>query len=380
VSIEPRIEWLESADVAELQAFAKEQMRPGHIFARDAEVVRWQYRCPDDPERLSMLVARDRDRIVGVLGLIVVPFGVHGRKVPGGWLATWWVAPAARMRQVGLRLLRRALEEPFGFVGTTGANDTALRICRALGFSVRESIPRWVRVVSDEALERLLAGCSSGYGRPSSPASRADATSAGAPNGGAGAPNGGALSVETWSEEHAGRWNELWEERLAPELIGPWRDAEYVRWRYVEHPHFSYAVRVALGADGALRGLAAHRVIDVTGAQGRVMRMVELHGDVEAMSALACDAVASAERADVAYAEFFCSAAAVAESLRACGFTREAKPTHALPSLVEPLNVELPAALTGAFRAGPELGDGSAVFQSDALYITRADCDQDRPQ
>jgi hypothetical protein len=358
-----RIDWLAADEIEELQAFIDERWRRGHPLAYDERLLRWQYGFPDDSERLSVLVARESGAVVGMLGLILVPFALGGRRCSGAWLTTWIATPEARRGQGGLRLLQRALEEPFGFVGTIGANDTALRILRALGFSVRASIPRWVRVVSDEALERLLGGRSSGYGRPSSPL-----------------PSAGGLRVETWGEESGGRWDELWERRLAPELVGPWRDAEYLRWRYLEHPRVSYAVRVAHDVDGAVRGLAVHRLVDVAGTAGRVMRMVELHGDAEAMTALVSDTIAVAEREDVAYAEFFCSAGAVGEPLEACGFTLEAAPTHELPSLLEPVSLQSPAGLTGAFRAGPGLGGESAVFQSDAVYVTRGDCDQDGPQ
>lgn len=369
-----RIDWLPAEEIGELQAFIDERWRHGHRLAYDERLLRWQHSFPDDGERLSVLVAREGGAIVGMLGVIVVEFAVAGERSTGAWLTSWLATPEARRGQGGLRLLRHVLDEPFGFVGTTGANETALRIYRALGFSIRESIPRWARVVSDEALTKLVGESAPQAPRPSIPAE--SSTLARRPSG----PSMLALRVCDWADTHAGRWDELWEERLAPELVGPWRDAEYLRWRYVEHPHFDYSVRVAQGDDSSVRGLAVHRTIEVTGAQGRVMRMVELHGDREAMSALVSDALASAEGAGAAYVEFFCSAGTVAEPLERWGFTREATPTHALPSLVEPLNVELPAALTGAFKAGPELGGDSAVFQSDALYITRADCDQDRPQ
>jgi hypothetical protein len=357
------IEWLPVSRIEELQAFIDEHWRHGHLLARDAELLRWQHRFPGEDQRLSFLVARSAGRIVGALGVIVVSFGIHGRRSSAGWLTTWIATPAAREDQGGLRLLRHVLDEPFGFVGTTGANDTALRIYRALGFSIRESVPRWVRVISDDALATLLGDRSLPDGAPSS-----------------GPPASGSLRICTWSEGHAERWDELWERRLAPRLIGVWRDAAYLRWRYLEHPHFTYMVRVAEDENGSLRGMAVYRIAEVQGAEGRVARIVDLHGDAEAMTALASDVVGAAAQAGAAFAEFFCSAGIVAEPLEACGFTVEPEPTHALPALIEPLNLELSARLTGAFRVGASVGVDQAVFASDALYITRSDCDQDRPQ
>ncbi len=365
-----QIEWLPASRIEELQAFIDEHWRRGHLLASDVELLRWQHRFPGEPERLAFLVARADGRIVGALGVIVVSFGVHGQRLRGAWLTTWIATPAAREAQCGLRLLQRVLEEPFGFVGTTGANDTALRIYRALGFSIRESVPRWVRVISDDALERLLGRRTPPHGAsPGAPGEMA-----------ASALGNGAVRVSTWSVAHAKPWDELWEQTLAPELIGPWRDAAYLRWRYLEHPRFTYAVRVAEDAGGSLRGIAVHRIANAQGAEGRVARIVDLHGDAEAMTALVADVLGTAALAGAAFAEFFCSAGIVAEPLEASGFAVEPEPTHALPALIEPLNLELPARLTGAFRAGAELGGDQTVFESDALYITRSDCDQDRPQ
>jgi hypothetical protein len=357
------IGWLPADHIEELQAFIDEHWRRGHRLAYDAELLRWQHRFPNDAERLSVLVAHAEGQIVGALGLILVLFGIRGRRSPGGWLTTWIATPVARESQAGLRLLQHALALPLGFVGTTGASETGLRIYRALGFSIRESIPRWVRVISDAALATLLGESCSVYSEPPPTALV-----------------GGALRVSTWSDAQAERWDELWEQRLAPQLIGAWRDTEYLRWRYLEHPRFTYVVRVAEDADGTLRGMTVHRVADVEGADGRVVRLFELHGDVEAMRALVSDVIAISGRAGAAYAEFFCSAGTVAEPLASCGFTVEPEPMPTLPALIEPLNVELRGTLTGAFHAAVEQGEDQAVFESEALYVTRSDCDMDRPQ
>jgi Acetyltransferase (GNAT) domain len=364
--VQPEIDWLTDGDVPALQLFVAEHMRPGHVFARDAELVRWQYRSPDHAGRLSMLAAREHEQIVGVLGLIDVAFCVGGRRTPGGWLATWTAARAAREGQVGLRLLQRMLAEPRELIGVVGITDMALRIYRALGFAIRASIPRWVLVVDEDALRRLLG--------------QRGAVPRRAPSG---ASTGGRLTVTSWSEAHAQGWDEVWRRRLAPQLIGTWRDAEYLRWRYLEHPRFSYSVRVAEDADGELRGLAVHRIVEVRGAEGRVARIVDVLGDREASAALLADVIAAAERAGAAFAEFYCSGDAVAGALRDCGFTLELEPAHTLPALTEPLNVQLSAVVPAAFHVGGATtgaSAGTARMASDAAYITRSDGDQDRPQ
>jgi len=355
------IDWLRAEQLSELQAFFDEHWQRGHILARDAELVRWQHRLPDHPDRVSMLVAREEGQIVGVLGMILVGFCWRGRCIPGGWLAGWIVTPHARSRQTGLRLLRHATGSlELSFIGVTGINEKALRIYRALGFSICESIPRWVRVISDDALARLLAGRGSPLREPVT----APAMITG-------------LQTAAWSDVLAQRWDDAWRKRIAPQLIGTWRDAAYLRWRYLEHPRFSYSVRFAHDNDGAVRGMAVHRVAEALGSRGRVVRLLELLGDDETMTTLAADAVACGAKAGAAFADMYCTADAVAGPLASCGFTLSPGESDNLPALFEPIDFN-ETRLTGAFSVGQEF-DGSKLLHSGALYVTRSDSDQDRP-
>jgi GNAT superfamily N-acetyltransferase len=355
------IDWLGAEQLPELQAFFDEHWQRGHVLARDAELVRWQHRFPDHPDRVSMLVAREEGQIAGVLGMIPVAFCWRGRRVPGAWLAGWIATPHARSRQVGLRLLRHATDSlELSFIGVTGVNEKALRIYRALGFSICESIPRWVRVISEDALARLLRDRVSPLREPAT----APASTPG-------------LQTVTWSDPLAQRWDDVWRQRLAPRLVGTWRDAAYLRWRYLEHPRFSYSVRVAQDVDGSVRGMSVHRVAEVLGSRGRVVRVLELLGDEEAMTTLATDAVACGVKAGAAFADMYCTADAVAGPLASCGFTLSAGERDSLPALFEPIDFN-ETRLTGAFSVGREL-DGSKLLHSGALYVTRSDSDQDRP-
>jgi hypothetical protein len=359
------IDWLQAGRLGELQSFLDEHWRRGHILAHDAPLVRWQHRFPGHPERLAVLVAREDDEIVAALGLIVMHLCVHGQRSPGGWLATWIATPAARRRQAGLRLLKRVLDEPFEFIGVLGINETGLSIYRKLGFSIRPSIPRWVRIISDEALVRLLGERvppSSERVEPAEP------------------PAERSVRVFAWEESHGERWDELWAGQLASRIVGTWRDHAYLRWRYLDHPRFHYTVLLAERSDASLCGLAVYRIAEVRGSEGKVLRVVDLLGDDEAATALASEIVAAGVYANAAFAEFYCTAGApLAKALEACGFTLELEPASTLPALFEPLNPGISPVLAGAFRAGPGLGGEPAIFGSDALYVTRADGDVDRP-
>ncbi len=157
------IDWCPVECVPQLQTFIDTYWRQGHILARDSDLLRWQHPHPEDDELLSVLIAKEGNTLVGMLGIIPFGFCVRGWRLLGSWLAMWLAAPDWRDKLLGLRLLQRVLADNYSIVGTLGGNETTQRILAALHFETREAIPRWVRVVSPPALESLLADCAELY-------------------------------------------------------------------------------------------------------------------------------------------------------------------------------------------------------------------------
>lgn len=349
------IGWCPLGRLGELQAFIDEHWKRGHVLSRDAELLRWQH-PRDDPDELSVLVAADDDgRMQGILGIIPVPYCRHGARGDGAWLTTWVVTEAARRSQLGLALLRHAMDGP-DFVGTIGGNETTMRLLRALRFATRPAVPRWVRIGEPAALAALLG--EAGKRLPAS----APAT---------GPPRG--VDVQPWSPELAAAWDRTWRERLAPGLVGTWHDSEYLRWRYLDHPRFRYALRVAVDAGGSVSALLVWRRQTIQDRDQDVVRILELLGDPVAANALAADLVHETVSERTAFLDFYCTSAEFAAPLAAAGFVPEDQLGARLPAVFQPLDPRR-TALTAAFWAP----DGHA-FEGAATYFTRSDCDQDRP-
>jgi predicted N-acetyltransferase YhbS len=337
------IDWLRAEELPAMQAYIAEHWEQDHVLARDATLLRWQYRHPD-PELLSVLAARDGARIVGILGLIRAPFVWCGRRFSAAWLAMWSAAPEQRRRGLGLALLVDAMER-FDVIACVGFNDAAARIYRALGFDVRPSLPRWVAAVDPAAYEQLVGA------KPATVA----------------APEHHAAVAHEWEQTTAGRWDAAWDE-YAARVVGTARDAAFIRWRYLEHPTFQYVVHVS--ADG--RALCVARFEQVRDSTAHVLRIVELLGDETRAAELAASAVAKAPTG--ALADFFCASAEFGAPLERLGFAR-VDDRSAVPDRFQPL--ERSHGLNAAFwrRDG-----GGAAFDGVRLYATRADGDQDRPR
>jgi GNAT superfamily N-acetyltransferase len=309
------IDWLPTSRLAELQSFIDEHWRRGHVLARDAELLRWQHRRRADPDRLAVLVAEEDGRLVAMLGWIEFDACVGEELVPGGWMTNWLVVPEARGRGLGAALVEHALEAEYEFVGALGANSATRHVLGGLGFA-EVGMFRWVRVFDPSALRDLLGG------REPVPVE-------------APVPAPGAVGI-----------------------VGACRDAEFLRWRYREHPRFRYEV---------VGDSAAYRIETVAGSSAKVARIVDFLGDEDLAGCIADEA----ERAGAVFADFYCTSARFGAPLEAVGFV----PDPGLPGRFQPLDFS-DRPLVSNFWAAPHLG---VDFAGGDLYVTRADSDLDRP-
>jgi hypothetical protein len=366
-----RIDWCLLDELASLQTFINTYWRRAHVLASDAELLRWQFRNQQDANRLSVLTAWEGKELLGFLGIIPATFNRYGEALPGAWLAMWSTAPHARGRRVGLALMRRALEGPYELVGALGLNETVTRIFRSLGFFVCESIPRWIRILSVPALERLLTKVTS---IPSEAWSDLGDTGQITP-----ITRPASIRIQVWNSETAARWDTAWRGDFAPRLVSTWKDAAYIKWRYVDHPRFEYAVRLAEDVKtGAVTGITVYRVERVRGGEGSVLRVLEFLGWDSAGQALASTIIEAGATAGCAFADFFCTSPPCAVSLEAAGFVQEDR-LPALPSLFQPLDVNR-VHLNGAWSViNGSREFNRTFFDTTALYATRSDGDQDRP-
>ena len=333
-----RIEWLERSRIPELQRFIEAEWRSGHALARDAELLAWQHRRREDPERLALLVAEDEGKLLGMLGFVEFDACVHEERVRGGWMTNWLVVPEARGRRLGLALVEAALGAEYELIGALAANSATEHILGRNSFSTR-GMHRWVRVFDVEALRGLLEG-----------RSMPDA---------AWAAWGQTQRFSTVSGSEP-------QTPTVPVLgVAGCRDAAFLQWRYAEHPVFRYEV---------LRdpsGFAAYRIEQVRDSDVSVMRIADFVGGSE----LAATVAGAAQAAGVAFADFSCTSDRFGRPLESAGFQREDRLPAELPGRFQPLDFS-DRPIDSCFWAAPRLG---ADFGSDDLYVTRADSDLDRP-
>jgi len=366
------VDWCPVSQIPVLQRFIHTYWSSGHVLAEDAELLRWQYVCRGEPERLSFLTAKARGEIVGILGLIPVDFCLHGSRARGAWLAMWMAAPEWRCHRVGLRLLQQAMAGEYAVLAVLGSNRAGLHVYRGLRFDTcDEGLARWVHVICPDSLCSLLQASPRPFPEEDfSTWIRSSRCSA--------VPVPAGLRHAGWSDEAAKRWDHVWHQRFAPQICGTWRDSSYLRWRYIQHPRFHYHLIFAENRhDRQIEGLLVYRVETVQNRTEKVVRVVEFLATETAGAFLAYTLLEGAQVAGAAFADFYCASARFSAPLESAGFVRQDRMPTPLPALFQPLAFEY-SGLTGAIKFQVST-ERTSVFARPDLYITRSDGDQDRP-
>ena len=350
------ISWCPRNRIIDLQDFIRNYWSDEHVFVRDATVLEWQHRWTANPDFLSVIIAEDQKKLVAMLGIMPCEFSVHGIRLRAKWGAIWLTIPEYRKRPgISIRVLRKGMVNDQEIGALQAANEIAMPIYKRMGYFAIDEVPRWWRILSPAALKRLYKF--GGSESPNLPLPDAPATTF--------SP---AVHLLEWGAVED-RWDAAWESQFAPTLIGTWRDREYLTWRYIEHPSFTYQLLFAEEA-GEITGMLCYRLAEIRDCPERVLRIVEyLTVTTEAARALASVAVRIGIKEDAAFADFYCTGLRFGEPLEEFGFSRE---PSGLPCLFQPLDLnERP--LNAAFHST------EVNFDSPDLYVTRSDGDQDRP-
>jgi hypothetical protein len=362
-----RVRPIRSSEIPVLQGFIREHWNASHTLAHSEALLRWQHANPFKAasgyasDELSFLGAWDGDELIAVLGEIPVPFTVRGRAIRGAWLALW-KSRSASQPGIGLTLFARATEGPAAFVGAIGINERVRPSYRLLRYQLTDDLP--MHLVLNPARPSQLVRRKEDWTQAAEERFR--------PRESRDSDQGPAVlpappAPEPWDRAWAG---------LRTQLAGVDRTHEYLRWRYLEHPHYRYQCLQALGKAGVIEGLAVYRIEPVAAVDERVVQVLELLGDPPARRTLAIALCGVMREIGASFLTFRCSHSPSLQAWRDAGGATYVRGDAALDvaSLFQPVVPEY-RPLCWAYRAKAAL----APFDSNDLYITRSDGDQDRP-
>jgi hypothetical protein len=158
---------------------------------------------------------------------------------------------------------------------------------------------------------------------------------------------------------------------------GARRSAEFLNWRYADHPAFEYRM-FTQHRDRQLTGLAIYRIETAQDTSVRIGRLLEYIEPRDAQdisrSALLDAIIDDARSARAAMLDFFCTTPGIRRVATAHGFVVVQRVTGQLPRLFQPIDRD---------RAGicfmSYLRHRPSRIPGMQWYVTSGDADQDRP-
>jgi hypothetical protein len=251
-----------------------------------------------------------------------------------------------------------------------------MKLLPSLRYESIDEIPRWVAVIDPVKTASLVLATRTDFTEEAEVRRSCQERCAPRPDGQR-VTNG---EVSEWTDRDANDWDSAWA-RISKDFTGVVRDSAYIRWRYLRHPTFRYEVLIARDREsGEVSGIAVSRSETVKGRPEQVLRVLELLATDRAASAsLLSRLMGDAWQAGVAFADFYCTKRV--DGLAEAGFRIEQLQTTSFPIPLRlqpleaggrPLNaaLRLPTALRGTLLE---------QLHQDALYVTKSDGDQDRP-
>lgn len=256
-----------------ISTFLNEYWAADHIYCRNERLFQWTFHrrghWPD--EQLSVALAEHEGELVGILGGIPFTFNHFGEQAQGIWMANYVIRPDHRRGPTALQLLSKFRQPPFFACVAFGINPATSAIYRVMRGEVLPEVPRHVLVLPG-AQERVLHLLS--LAQPSWTVERTAAMVR-------------SFLLEVVPEKEIAHteslpdtWDRIDWPAIARSTVGAARNADYLTWRYLEHPVFEY--RVIAVPEGDRTGLLLWRLETIRQATehgrvdvDRIGRMVE---------------------------------------------------------------------------------------------------------
>lgn len=155
------------------------------------------------------------------------------------------------------------------------------------------------------------------------------------------------------------------------------RDAEFLEWRYSEHPIFHYK-RYGLWEDNILKALIVFRVEEVSDVDARVIRIVELIGEPRYLEEIIKGTIHTEEISEhIAWIDWFSPNILLSEVVKKCGFLYENEIETKFPIFCSPIDYEKQSYPVMFWSKDEIMYEHLPLFET--WYLTKGDGDADRP-
>lgn len=339
-----------------------------HILSRDERLLNHMfYETPGhelmtDKEHFSFLGAWEGEQVIGLLGVMPFPFNFNGKKGLSCCLTNWIVASEARATGAGLALIDKVHSFKPDMILSLGVSDEGSKIYKLMRWDIQPYVPRWIGLVNkNRTMDVLLDGDDRPlrYFTEIKPIKYE-----------------GQYLVERRETIDKTSWD-TFDKACSKKYIGIHRNADFLTWRYEQHPSFDYQFLICKSGND-MKGLLVYRIEQLTSGEkiGRIVECITSDQD----SAI-CLANALTDNQELLFYDFYCFSNATTWGLEAIGFKRiyaSEQDPYTIPSRFQPVDLNNTTMLAACYFSDKIKAKWNSVIL-DSLYITKADSDQDRP-
>lgn len=331
------IEFFSKKDLPEFQSYIRSVFNEKYIL-NDPRYIDWQYGS-------QLLVAKDREKIVGHFGYRDLPYKINGESRPFRFLMNLMVLESYRLLGVGA-LLAKEVFDTVNPILVSGYTPLAQQLFAHLRPNWKEAgnLSRFIAVFDPSA------SLFSGFAIPkvAEVPEKEDPLISEAPR----------ISQET---------ERFWEDVRGRYPITVERTADYLNWRFCNHPFFKYSILEARDK-GALSGYLIYRIEEDRGF--KIARIIDFIAKESSEKPLLLQFLRLVKKEKCQAADFVFSCALYKRSLLEAGFFDIAEAGwEKFPILFSPISAKKPY-INIAYSLQADLND---------CYLTKADGDQDRP-
>jgi hypothetical protein len=329
------------------------------ISLTDSKFYQWQFvNLPNAHREDSCHVAIDAQtrELIGVMGLNQRPFNLGDREVRGAELTTWIVNEKYQGSGVGAKILLD-LQNTYDVLIGMNISELALPVYLRTGFKFVRFIPRYFRVYNIENVEKFS-------------------------------------EFTQLSRKMANLWKKQEEidfiatqpedsdlhdvdELMKKQYNYFSRDENYLAWRYTRHPYFKYNLRLIQCPKNPRKKILIVFRVEETNAGLKILHIMDLIGDLENIPAAISFINSFADEQKIDLADFYCTLQPILDFFLYRGWFSAIDDEYIkVPNLFQPIELRHPQTSSLIFW-----GNQSAlgVFNRANLYITKQDCDLDRP-
>ena len=353
----------------DVMRFIDEHWRKDHVLSRNQELLCWQFNSTPlgiADVAAAIILACEGDNLIGMQGLIPTSFHVYGDVHDGLWLANLKVRDDKISTGAGMHLMSASHKLQRPILAVSGVNEKVQTMFRIMKYHTWSDAQRWLGVIDTEKTAQLM-NCEPSTLQPwiwQSETKISDTP----------------FSLSKNFSAYRNSWNLLRQQTIDPQGIGTLRDADYIKWRYLDHPVFQYHLELVVDSENEqVRGLVVMRCESISPSGKNILRILECWGDEAAYLTLRQAIASYAQKHECAFIDAYGGSGLQHSIYQAIGLRAvNAESTPSFPCLFQPL-IEGHKPLRGALFIPPAIAKNYPNLENNKIIITKSDGDQDRP-